>query len=119
MSLESFLVRASGRCKHCLYHVETQGCRCGGPEWDLFVAALRQCVRADGTVSQNDVRPLVAGKIPGPKVARFYQLAQAPGPGRLIERGDIYDDSTDVRGKNRHKAVPRYIATAALGAVAA
>lgn len=108
MTLESFLLRANGRCKHCLFHVESQGCRCGGSEWSIFVAALRQCVRADGTISQNDVRPLVAGKISGPRVARFYQIAQAQGDRRLIQQTGTYDDSTDVRGKNHHKACARY-----------
>lgn len=119
MTLESFLIRQPGRCKHCLHHVETQGCRCGGSEWALFVAALRQCVRADGTVSSNDVRPLIAGKVAPKRVARFYQIAQAPGPDRLLERSGNYEDSTDAHGKNKAKVIPLYVATGALGASAA
>lgn len=110
MTLESFLLRANGRCKHCLFHVDTQGCRCPGGDYAFFAAVLRQHVRADGTVSQNDCREhLRTSRLKSAQISRFYQLAQAPGPDRLLEKSGTFDDSTDTRGKNRHKTIDRYI----------
>lgn len=107
--LDHYLAARSDRCSGCGRHAETQGCTCTGSEWALFVAALRQSVRPDGLISQNTVRPLVAGKIAPKRIARFWQLAQARGSERLIERADVVEDSTDGRGKNRHKAIPMYV----------
>jgi hypothetical protein len=100
MSLESFLRRQPGRCRSCGYAVAEQGCRCLGSEWQLFLMALRQSVRADGTVHASDVRPLVRKKIKAQHIGPMYARAHKEG---LISDSGVYEMSDDLIGRNAHK----------------
>ncbi|MCL2611978.1 MAG: hypothetical protein FWD95_01960 [Nocardioidaceae bacterium] len=107
--LDHYLRAFPDRCSGCGSHVETQGCKCPGSDYAFFAEVLAKHVRADGTLHQNDVREVLRHtRLKSSQVARFYQIAQAPGAGRLLERTGGYEDSTDTRGKNRAKVIPVY-----------
>ena len=70
----------------------------GANEWSVFVAAVRQVVRPDGTVRANDVRPLIRGRIFHKRIGGYYNRAVNEG---LLERLG-YEDSADTQGRNTH-----------------
>lgn len=88
------------RCSGCGYHFEKQGCRCEDGEWSLFVAAVKQAARPDGTVHQSDVRPLYRGKVNPKHVGPLYRRARSEG--LLVDTGQR-EPSSDVAGRNTDK----------------
>lgn len=71
--------------------------------WALFVAALHQAARG-GVVRQNDVRPLIRGRINPKTIGRLYSRAKREG--LLVEAG--FDESRDHEGKNAGRLEPKY-----------
>lgn len=63
----------------------------------LFVAALRQAAR-NGLVRQNDVRPLVRGRIYHKHIGSLWTWALACGLVAELDR----EPSTDAAGRNTH-----------------
>lgn len=110
MTLETFLRRQPQRCAKCGFHVPTQSCRCLGSEWQLFLAALRQSVRADGTVHIKDVRPLIRKKIPAKHIGLLWRRARKEG---LIEETGTWEQSDDTQGRNAHRVEMVYSWSAA------
>lgn len=110
MSLDGYLATRSDRCQHG--YAPNQGCptctpvapdqgkagAAGANEWSVFVAAVRQVVRPDGTVRANDVRPLIRGRIFHKRIGGYYNRAVNEG---LLERLGK-EDSTDLQGRNTH-----------------
>lgn len=105
MALDTYLRADPARCSGCGYHVETQGCRCGGSEWDIFTRAVRQVASPDGTVSQNKVRPLIRGRVNPKHIGQLYRRARSAG--LLIDTGER-EPSTDSRGRNADKLARLY-----------
>lgn len=66
-------------------------------ERELFVAAIRQVARG-GLVRQNDVRPLVRGRIFHKHIGSLWTWAVASGLLEQIER----EQSSDVASRNTH-----------------
>lgn len=106
MTLDAFIRRQPGRCKGCGFHLETQGCRCLGSEWQFFLMALKQATRADGTIHQRDVRPLIRKKIAPKHIGLFYRRARSEG---LISETGTWEQSDDVVGRNAHKPERIYV----------
>lgn len=104
MTLAAYLEKAPGRCQECLYHIKTQGCRCKGGEWALFVSALRAAARADGKVHQSEVRPLIRGRIEPKHIGQAYKRAIREG---LLTPVD-HEKSDDEVGGNSHRLEPVY-----------
>ena len=104
MSLDAYLTSRPGRCSGCGCHVATQGCRCAGGEWSLFVAALRASVREDGTVHACDVRPLVRGRIEPKHIGSSWRKARQSG--LITEVG--HERSDDEQGRNAGRMEPYY-----------
>jgi len=70
-----------------------------GNEWSLFIVALRQAAR-DGIVHQNDVRPLIRGRIYHKHIGPLYTRAKAAGVLVELHR----EQSEDGIGRNTHHA---------------
>lgn len=112
MTLDQFLATRSDRCHHG--YARNQGCptctpaapdpgkagATGANEWSVFVAAVRQVVRPDGTVHANDVRPLIRGRIAPKHIGPMYVRACSSSVGLLERLG--YEDSADTQGRNTH-----------------
>lgn len=98
-ALLDYLATAEGRCPRCLYHVQTQGCRCGDPEWALFKVALAEAARG-GVVHQSAVRPIIRGRIEPKHIGALYRRAKAEG---LIRDTGEREPSNDVAGRNTDK----------------
>lgn len=114
MTLADALAALSGRCAHG-WHIAAQGCPTCVPvapdqgkagaagttdEWSLFVAAVRQVARPDGTVHQGDVRPLIRGRIAPKHIGSLYRRARSEG--LLVDTGQL-EPSTDSAGRNTDK----------------
>lgn len=99
MSLDTYLATRADRCSGCGYH-EVQGCHCSGSEWSVFAAAVRKVARADGTVHQSDVRPLIRGKVAPKSVGQMYRRAKSEG---LLRDTGEREPSNDARGRNLDK----------------
>lgn len=69
-------------------------------EWALFTEAIVHSSLFDGIVSQNRIRPLIAGKIAPRRVGAFYSRACREG---LIRATGDYELSTDTAGRNSGK----------------
>lgn len=102
--LLDYLRTLPGRCR-CGAHVETQGCRCGGDEWQVFSRALRTAALPDGTVHVNHVRPLIRGLVAPKSIGTFYRRAKSLG---LLVDVDRWEDSTDEAGGNTDKPARVY-----------
>lgn len=100
MTLLAYLTSLPGRCTTCGAHLETQGCKCPGEEWTLFVRAIREVARPDGTVHQADVRPRIRGRVEPKHVGQFYRRARSL---ELIEDTGEREQSNDVAGRNADK----------------
>lgn len=99
MNLDA-LALLPGRCAHGFHVTQRALCEdCTPTEWDVFVAAVRQATRPDGTVRQNDIRPLVRGRIPSKSIGRLYALAYDR---QFLVRIDE-EPSNDVVGRNTNK----------------
>ena len=72
-------------------------------EWSVFLAALRSAA-VDGIVHQDNVRPLIRGRIEPKRIGRCY--ARAKREGLLVPVG--IDESHDYAGKNAGRPEPRY-----------
>ena len=122
MSLDSYLATRSDRCQHG--YARNQGCptctpatpdqgkagAAGANEWSVFVAAVRQVVRPDGTVHACDLRPLLRNRIEPRRLSSLYRTARHKG--LLVEVG--HERSNDERGRNAGRMEPYY----SLGAAA-
>ena len=104
MTLDAYLATRADRCPGCGHHVPTQGCACApvapASEWSIFRAAVLAAARADGTVHQSDVRPLIRGRVAPKHVGTFYRRAKAD---RLIRDTGEREPSDDVAGRNADK----------------
>ncbi|HEY9353773.1 MAG TPA: hypothetical protein VIP28_11005 [Nocardioides sp.] len=114
MSLDDYLAELPGRCVHGYHPKQRHSCtephspawanpqspESNAGEWPFFVSVLRKVVRADGTVHQGDVRPLIRGRIPAKHIGSLYRRARNEGV--LVETGD-WERSTDVEGRNSDK----------------
>ena len=122
MSLDDYLAALPGRCVHGYHSKQRHSCTqtpssapatamaeprswghassSGAGEWPFFVSVLRNVVRADGTVHQGDVRPLIRGRIPAKHIGSLYRRARNEGV--LAETGE-WERSTDVEGRNSDK----------------
>lgn len=118
-SLDDYLAALPDRCVHGYHRKQRHSCT-GTPspqgswtsptrprasdqpggEWPFFVSVLRKVVRADGTVHQGDVRPLIRGRIPAKHIGTLYKRARNEGV--IVETGD-WERSTDVEGRNSDK----------------
>lgn len=72
-------------------------------ERSLFVSAVRQAAR-NGVVRQNDVRPLVRGRIYHKHIGSLWTWATSSGLLVEIER----EQSNDTAGRNAHHAAGIY-----------
>lgn len=77
-------------------------------EWQLFTEAIVHSSLFDGIVSQNRIRPLIAGKIAPRRVGAFYSRACREG---LIRATGDFELSDDTTGRNSGKPVRTYIRT--------
>ena len=105
-ALDAYLATCEDRCPGCGFHPAHQGCRCESDEWGLFAAAIRQATRADGRVSQSDVRPLIRGRIAPKHIGTLYRRAVAE---RLLTPVG-WERSTDHLGGNADKQQRVYAA---------
>lgn len=104
------LATYSDRCRYgfSIEHHHPLYCSCTeGSEWSIFVAALKQARRSDGSISQTDMRPLIKGRVAPKHVGPLYQRAVREHLIRRIGR----EDSTDVAGRNSHHEQAVYAAT--------
>lgn len=69
-------------------------------EWQLYVAALKQCRDEDGLIRPNDLRPLVRGRIAPRRISAFCNAAVAAD---LIVFADQWQVSDDHEGRNSGK----------------
>jgi len=102
MTLATWAATQPNRCSlgFALAHHPTF-CACSDlGEYAVFVSALRQAVRQDGTVHQCDVRPLVRGRVAPKHVGTLYRRAKAEG--LLADTGER-EPSNDVAGRNADK----------------
>lgn len=122
-TLDDYLTALPGRCAHGYHPKQRHSCtqtpspartwstsspgpqggdrNAGeGSEWSYFVSVIRKVARADGTVHQGDVRPLVRGRIPAKHIGSLYRRARNEGV--LAETGE-WERSTDVEGRNSDK----------------
>lgn len=97
MTLADWLTEQDGRCHGCGFHVASQGCRCPGSDWDVFVRALKDCAK-NGVVHQNDVRPRLRGRINPKTIGPLYVKAQREGFMTQIGK----EPSRDTQGRNTH-----------------
>jgi hypothetical protein len=73
-------------------------------EWDLYVDALATvAARHAGLISQNELRPLVRGRIAPKRLGAFMHRAMKRG---LIRRTGEWEVSTDHEGRNAGRPVP-------------
>jgi len=80
-------------------------CNCADlGEYVVFVSALKAATRADGTVHQADMRPLIRGRIEPKHVGTLYRRAKSDG---LIREVD-HERSDDRPGKNAGRLEPVY-----------
>lgn len=100
MSLDTWLKAQPGRCPGCGYAIVEQGCRCATDEWSIFTAALRTAARADGTVHQCDVRPIIRGRIAPKHIGQMWRRARAEG---LVRDTGDREPSNDTAGRNADK----------------
>lgn len=84
-------------------------------EWSFFLRTLRACVREDGTLHVNDVRPHLRGKVEPKHVGLYWRRAATL---KLI-RFKEWEQSTDEAGGNSDKLARFYVWTAAEKRVAA
>lgn len=73
-------------------------------EWTTFTRALRSVVRADRTVHQCDVRPLIRGRIEPKHIGNFWRRARAEA--LVVEVG--HERSNDTEGRNAGRMEPYY-----------
>lgn len=108
MSLVDWLATRSDRCVHG-WHVPTQGCRDCTPvaaefkatsEWGVFKQALRDATRADASVHQCDVRPLIRGRIEPKHIGQLWRRARTEG---LVSDTGEREPSNDTAGRNTDK----------------
>lgn len=69
-------------------------------EYAIFVAAVRSSRRADGTVHQGDVRPLLRGRVAPKHIGTLYRRAKAEG---LLRDTGEREPSNDFAGRNADK----------------
>lgn len=103
MTLDTWLKSQPGRCTGCGHHVATQGCHCAGSEWDISTAAIKQAA-VNGVVHQNDVRPIIRGRIAPKRIGQQYRHALRTGLLVEIRR----EPSRDHKGKNTHHTAGVY-----------
>lgn len=84
-------------------------------EWQLFREALITASLFDGIVRQNDMRPMIAGRIASRRVGPLYRKACLEG--LIVPTGD-YEISDDAHGRNVGKPCRSYRRTSA-GSIAA
>lgn len=77
-------------------------------EWLIFTDALVTSSLFDGVVSQNRMRPLIAGKIAPRRVGAFYSRACREG---LIRATGEWETSDDTQGRNSGKPCRLYVRT--------
>jgi hypothetical protein len=105
------LDRLPGRCPSG-YDLRTQhgpaayqcSCDAADDEWSVFVAAVRSSARADGSVHQCDVRPLIRGRIEPKHIGQMWKRARRER--LLVEVG--HERSDDEPGKNAGRMEPYY-----------
>lgn len=104
MTLQDWLASRPDRCPAGFAPIQHPVlCACTPPpdaEWVVFTAALRSAVRADGTVHQCDVRPLIRGRIDPKAIGRFYRRARNDG---LLVDTQRREESDDRAGRNTDK----------------
>lgn len=71
-----------------------------GSEWTFFISVIRKVTRADGTLHQGDVRPLIRGRIPAKHIGQLWKRAR--NDGLIVDTGE-WERSTDVEGRNGDK----------------
>lgn len=106
-TLAERLATYSDRCRYgfSIEHHHPLYCECTeGSEWAVFVAALKQARKPDGSVHVNDVRPLIKGRITSKHIGQLWQKARREYLLKLIG----HEDSTDVAGKNADKIARVY-----------
>lgn len=105
--LVDWLGRFSDRCADgfSLEHQHPQLCQCqSGDEWSIFTAALRQVARPNGEVHQDDVRPLIRGRIEAKHIGMLYRRAKSEHLLTYLRK----EPSGDVAGRNTHHDSPVY-----------
>lgn len=98
-------------CTSC----EIERLRKPNDEWSFFLRTLRSCVRDDGTLHVNDVRPLIRGKVEPKHIGQFWKRAATL---KLI-RFKEWEQSTDEAGGNADKLARVHVWTAPEKRVAA
>lgn len=105
MTLVEWLAADPERCSHG-YHRTAQACPACAPttEWGIFTAALREAARPNGEVHQDDVRPLIRGRIQPKHIGTLYRRAKAERVLTFLRK----EPSGDVAGRNTHHDQPVY-----------
>lgn len=100
MTLAVTLAAAPDRCAQGFHVTQHPAyCHCTeGSEWSIFVAALKQAKRADGSISQTDMRPLIKGRIEPNHIGGFYVKAKREHLIKPLDR----ERSTDHASRNLH-----------------
>lgn len=134
-ALDTYLAALPGRCIHGYHPKQRHSCtKTPSPasawtsptpprasdqsagEWPFFVSVIRKVARADGSVHQNDVRPLIRGRIPAKHVGLLWKRAR--NDGLIVDTGE-WERSTDVEGRNSDKRCRIYRLAAQRGRPAA
>ena len=106
------LAHVAGRCAHGfapVHHPQFCGCT-DMTEWVIFTTALSSATcrkRCDVTcihIHQDDVRPLIKGRIEPKHIGQLYKRAKTEGLLRPIGK----ERSGDVEGRNTHHDSPVY-----------
>lgn len=124
-ALDDFLTDLPGRCVHGYHPKQRHSCTdtpspawamhsaqpasnssAGAGEWPFFVSVLRKVARADGTIHQGDVRPLIRGRIPAKHIGQLWKRAR--NDGLIVDTGE-WERSTDVEGRNSDKRCRVYV----------
>lgn len=113
-ALDTYLAALPGRCTHGYHPKQRHSCTktpspawtspqspdSSAGEWPFFVSILRKVTRADGTIHQGDVRPLIRGRIPAKHIGQLWKRAR--NDGLIVDTGE-WERSTDVEGRNGDK----------------
>ena len=122
-ALDTYLAALPGRCTHGYHPKQRHSCTktpspawtspqspdSSAGEWPFFVSVIRKVARADGTVHQGDVRPMIRGRIPAKHVGLLWKRARREG--LVLEAG--HERSDDELGKNAGRMEPYYRLSAA------
>ena len=105
LTLDQYLTGRPDRCAYGFSPNQHPGaCECEHSDWHVFTRAIRSAMKDNGEVSQNDIRPLIRGRIDPKRIGQLYRRARSEGLLVEVRR----EPSADVAGRNSHHWQPVY-----------